>query len=343
MKYDFRIDILRDYIKIGEAKTDSCRIRYDSTAECFRGLQTDIKKIELSAGVSSFEMFSDRLRPVLISNGTEYPLGIYMIIAAPRSVAETHDYYSIEAYDETMILKQAKLEERLFLEAGTNYLDAIQEMLGELGFANIKADAYDAEVQTDVEFEIGASYLEIINTLLDAINYKHIHTDLSGYIMLLKESQPDSPSFTYSDLRDYRLIAPLEVGTDIYDLPNVVVGIYSSPDLDAPMIFTKSNDDPQSVISTVRRGYKVVHIEEVRNASSYEDMQNYIEKIAFEAMQSAETVKFKSAVEGGHEAWCAVQLDTEKIKGLYIEKNWQIEISPNRFEMDHTVERKVFV
>lgn len=343
MIYDFRLDILRNYVKIGEARVDSCSIIYNSEADCSRGIKTDLKEIRLSRGIEKFEMFSDRLRPVLISNGKEHPLGIYMIISAPRSVSETHNFYSVEAYDETMLLKQAKLERRLYYAAGTKYLNIVQALLTSLGFANIAVEDYNAALANDIEFAVGRSYLEVINVLLDAISYKHVHTDLNGNIVLAKQKNPTEPDFIYSDVRNFKIIPPIELGTDIYDLPNVVVGVYSSPDTGQPITYTKINDDPQSLISTVRRGYKVVKVVKLESSASLADLQDYVETTAFQAMQSTETVKFKTAAEGGHEYGCAVQIDTDQVKGLYVEKGWTMDLSARQFGMVHTVERKVLV
>ena len=135
----------------------------------------------------------------------------------------------------------------------------------------------------------------------------------------------------------------LTESTDIYNLPNVIVGLYSSPDSDTPIVYKKVNDDPNSIISTMNRGYRVVKTVNLRSSSTETDLEDYVERVAFEAMQATESVEFSTAAEGGHEPNTAIQLDTENVRGLFVEKGWNMSISTGSFEMTHTAERKVFV
>ena len=343
MKYDFRLDILRDGIKIGEALAESARITFKYSAEVMKGIQFDMKDVDMSASGLTFDMFTDRIRPVLIRDGVESSLGIYMVMAAPQTMSEVSDYYSIEGYDETMIVKQAAFETRTFYAAGTNYLTIIQNLLTSLGFSNVNAQPTSHTLAEDLEAAVGDNYLEFINSLLDAINYQHLYADASGALMLRPITDPAAPEFIYRDNYAFNIIPPIELNTDIYNLPNVVIGVYSSPDQDDPIIYKKVNDDPMSIISTVRRGYKVVQKIEVWNIASQAEMEAYVDRIAFEAMQTTQKVSFTSIAEAGHEPDSAIQLDTGLVRGLFVEKEWQMNISQTSFTMSHTAERKVFV
>ena len=122
-----------------------------------------------------------------------------------------------------------------------------------------------------------------------------------------------------------------------------MVGVYSSADKSNPVVYKKVNDDPNSIISTVNRGYRVVQKVNVKNGATLADLTAYVERIAFEAMQTTETVEFTTIAEGGHEPNTAVQLDTNDVRGLFVEKAWTISISQTQLSMSHTAERKVFV
>jgi hypothetical protein len=150
--------------------------------------------------------------------------------------------------------------------------------------------------------------------------------------------------FKYTDRKhDGFLLDNIEEGTDIYNLPNVVIGVWSSPDADDPIVYKKVNDDPMSVISTISRGYRVVKRVELRNIASETELKDYVDRVAFEATQATETVSFTTIVEAGHEPNTAVQLDTEDIAGLFIETGWDMSISNTSYSMKHTAERKIFV
>lgn len=371
---DFRMDILRNNIPIGVMKCRSVSIKYDSTSEVHRGMQcvlsadsmvmTKVKQkvrdwiyfdgTRMFDGTwsfwdsiydtteYSFDMFSDRLRPVLIVDGQEFSLGTFMIIAAPKTLSETGSYYSIEAYDETMLLKQAALTDRAYYAEGTGYMSIISGLLTECGFGNIIADSSTATLQTDREFEIGETYIDIINELLEEMNYYPVYAGSDGYIYLKAKTEKIVPEFIYRDKNNFKLISTISENTDIYEKPNVLVGVISNPKLD-PITYTKTNSDPTSTVSTVRRGYKVVKVYRMGNMASEADLRNFIDAEMLNAMQTTETIEFTTLAEPSHEYRSAVQIGTDLINGLFIETGWQIDLTVNSARMRHTAERKMFV
>lgn len=371
---DFRMDILRNNIPIGVMLCRSVSIKYDSAAAVKRGMQcvlysdrqemSEIRKkvrdwIYFDGSRSfdgswsfwdqiyetvtySFDMFSDRLRPVLIEDGKESSLGTFMIIAAPKTLSETGSYLSIEAYDETMLLKQAALTQRAYYSTGTSYMSIISNLLTECGFANIISDSSSATLRTDREFEIGESYIDIINTLLEEMNYYPVYAGADGYIYLKKKTDKLAADFIYRDKKDFKLIGTIEENTDIYEKPNVLVGVISNPKL-APYTYTKVNSDPLSAVSTVRRGYRVVKVYKMSNMATEADLRDYIDAEMLGAMQTTETVRFLTIAESGHDYRSAIQLASDLISGFYIETEWQMDITVNSARMTHVAERKMFV
>lgn len=337
------MEILRNNIPIGTLKCRSVSIKYDATAEVMRGMQCDLyaDHIDIQSPFE-FDLFSDRIRPVLIEDGEEHSLGVFMIIAAPKSLAETGSYYSIEAYDETMLLKQAAVTNRQYFAAGTRYIDAIESLITAVGLANIVADESDATMAISREFEIGTSYLTIINTLLTELNYSPVHIGADGYVYLTRKVTPTEADFIYRDNKQFSLIGTLETDTDIYDKPNVLVGVVSNPQ-QTPIVYTRENTDVNSALSIARRGYRVVKVYRLSNIASEDVLQAYIDAELLNAMQTTETVEFQTIIEAGHDYRSSIQLATELIDGLFIEVAWQIDIRPNSARMRHTAERRVFI
>lgn len=343
MTTDCRIDIVRNNVRIGELKATQARIDFDQSKAVMRSLSVNYHGAKMSQPGLKFDMFRDRLRPVLITDQGEKPLGLYMIVSAPRTISDTEDYISLEAYDETMIVKQAAFETRRFYAAGTTYQQIIENLLTELGFSDIYREDSTAAAADDLEFAVGDNVLEAINDMLDAMNYQHLYADENGTINIRRVKDPTEPAFTYRDSETFSIMEKMTESTDIYDLPNVLVGVYS-PARDAqPVVYKKVNDDPNSIISTVSRGYKVVKMLQLYNSATLEDLQAYVERMAFEAMQATETVTFTTTAEAGHEPTTAVQLDTEKVQGLFIENRWTMDLAVGSYRMTHTAERKVFV
>ena len=340
---DFRLEILRNNIPIGRLLCKSISIKYDSSAEVMRGMQCELyaDRQEMTEGFT-FDLFRDRIRPIMIEDGTETSLGIFMIINAPKRLSETGSYYSIEAYDETMLLKQSAVVQRTYFAQGTAYLDAVQSLLTAVGFANIVTDANSDTLQISREFEIGTTYIQIINTLLSEINYNPVHAGADGYIYLTRKTVPTEADFIYRDRNNFNLIGDISTETDIYDKPNVLVGVLSNPQ-QTPVVYTRENNDLNSVLSIPVRGYRVVKVYKLSNIASEDALHAYIDAKLLNSMQTTETVDFQTIVEGGHEYRSAVQLSTNLIEGLYTEVAWQIDIRPNSARMQHTVERRVFV
>ena len=339
---DFRMEILRNNIPIGKLKCKNITIKYDSTAEVMRGMQCEAYTVPDMVEPYEFDMFGDRLRPVLIENGEEKSLGVFMIIAAPEELYETGSYWQIESYDETMLLKQAAITSRSYFASGTNYLTAIETLLTAVGFGNIVADPNSDTLQQDREFEIGTTYVEIVNSLLSEINFNPVHAGADGYIYLTAKANKNTADFAYRDREQFSILGRISRNTDIYEKPNVLVGVLSNP-RQAPITYTVSNTDPNSILSIPRRGYEVVKIYKLSNVASQSVLEDYIDSELLNAMQTTEEVDFQTLIEAGHEYRSTVQLDTDLVDGLFTETGWQITINPNSARMQHTAERRIFV
>lgn len=372
--YDWRIDIIRKHVKIGETKVKSCTVDFVEDAEVTRTMKAQIPQngFELE-GIrikqdeeliyfdgtryfngtwcftsvtgkwleveNTFDMFSDRLRPVMVVDGTEYDFGDYMVIAAPLEDDGKEYLYDIEAYDETMTLKQAALTERKYYATGTPYLNIIGSMLSECGLPKVIEDPTDAEITIDHEYAIGTPYLEIINELLDEINYSHIYAGRSGYIYLTQNGTKTTADYVYTD-DNSTLVDSISTDTDIYSLPNVVVGYVSSPDIPTVMKYKRVNDNPKSVISTVRRGYNVVEAFELNDCPDLQTLQLAVDNKFLESTQATETAKITTMPDDNHPYGSYVSLGQNGINTLFREVGWSIEFGG---KMSHDLERKAFV
>lgn len=339
MIFNFKIDILRQNVKIGAARCTAVSVTFRKDAEVCRGLKATISadSFRMSPGIQ-FDMFSDRIRPVLIIGGHEYPLGVFMVISAPKKLADTGSQYEIEGYDETMILKQAAYTVRTNYAAGTPYLTIVNQILTVCGFSDVIATNCEAVLPADVEIAPGKTYLETINYFLDGINYQHVHVDSSGRILLQPNADKQTADHIYSD-KNGTIIPPISQTTDIYNLPNVLIGVASGPDRE-PLSYVKENTDPNSQISIPKRGYRVVKQYSVNNVADQATLEAYVDQKYLEASQITETVDLETALEGGHEFGDTVQLRTRLISGLFNEIEWSID---SKGAMKHKLERKVFV
>lgn len=373
-QYEWRIDLIRKHVKIGEARFKSCSVDFVENAEVTRTMRAEIPKDgfiltetfikqyeeaiyfdgtrcfdgtwsfasivgEWARTSSTFDMFSDRIRPVMVVDGQEYNFGDYMVMAAPLEDDGKEYFYDIEAYDETMILKQSALTERKYFEAGTSYLSIIENMLTECGLSKLVEDPTDAVTTIDHEYAVGTTYLTIVNELLDEINYAHIYTGQSGYVFVKRNATKLAADYIYTD-ENSTIVDSIKTDTDIYSLPNVIVGYVSSPDIPEVMKYKRVNDNPVSVISTIRRGYNVVESFELDDCPDIATLQGAVDKKFFESTQATETASISTMPDGEHPYGSYVGLGQNGISELFREVGWSIEFGGN---MTHNLERKAFV
>ena len=373
-QYKWRLDIIRKHVKIGEARLLSCSVDYVENADVTRTMKAKVpldgfalegirikqdeepiyfngtrcfdgtwcftsvvgKWLEVE---NTFDMFSDRLRPVMVINGEEYNFGDYMVIAAPLTNDGKQDLYDIEAYDETMLLKQAALTERKYYAAGTKYTTIVGSMLTDCGLSKVIEEPTDATITIDHEYAIGTPYLQIINELLDEINYSHIYAGQSGYIYLTQNATKSKADYIYDD-NNSTIVESIKTDTDIYLLPNVVVGYVSSPDIPTVLKYKRVNDNPKSVISTVRRGYNVVEAFELDDCPDLATLMLAVDYKFLESTQATETAEIYTMPDGNHPFGSYVSLGQNGENTLFREVKWSIDFGGR---MSHSLERKAFV
>lgn len=370
--YKWRIDIVRNHTKIGEAKAKSLNINFVEDAEVTRSIKAVVPKSgfntnKIEAFVKGtiyfdgslcfdsswcfdtgdhweivevdFNMFSDRLRPVVEIGDQEHNFGDFLVIAAPLTDSGVEQTYSIEAYDETMLLKQSTLATRKYYAAGTKYLNIIMELLTECGINKVIKDDTSAAITIDHEYAIETTYLEIVNELLDEIGYSHVYAGADGYIFVRKNITKATADFYYND-KNSTITSAIKTDTDIYSLPNVVVGYVSSPDIPTVLRAKRTNDNPNSVISTIRRGYNVVQSYQFDDCPDLDTLSRAVDQKFLEASQATETAEIQTMPDGDHEYGSYIALGHSDNNGLYREVEWSVSANGT---MKHKLERKVLV
>ena len=68
MKHEYRMDILRNHVVIGEALVTKCNVKFDGSALVQRGIQfsSDLSRIAWNSSGLTLDLFQDRFQPVLI-------------------------------------------------------------------------------------------------------------------------------------------------------------------------------------------------------------------------------------------------------------------------------------
>lgn len=286
---------------------------------------------------------SDRLRPVMIINGKEYPLGVYVVTTETELLSGGVNLMEIEAYSLLYLAQRKRIEERLSIAAGTNYITQIIALLNVCGINDIEADASDfvfSSVRED--WDIGTSYLEIINQLLDEINYNPAWINLNGVVRLTKYAMPTitNVQHTYSAGEYSEIEGNYSRTTDRYGKYNVFRVTCENPDMEEPMVAIAENNSVDSPFSTLYIG-RILYNEQVDNIPSQSALQDYADKLRNQSMQETETIEFYTAPSPDHTAYDVVALDNGKLAGIYMEMEWRLPMSPDA-RMTHKA-RRIYV
>ena len=292
------------------------------------------------------DLLNDHIRPYLVIDGVAYPVGDYVVSVAESVMTNTGKETRIEAYDQSLIVSQNHLDKRASFAAGALYIDVIQDLLQSCGIIMVMADPNDAALATVREdWEVGTSYLDIVNDLLAEINFKPLWFDNEGFARLQKNIAPSASNIDFEYRADSMSILSADATSvlDVYNAPNVFIVEVANPDLPESMRAVSINEDPGSILSTVRRGRRIVApLERLDNISSQEALQEYADNKRLQSMLSTDTITFETALEPGHGIGNIVAVHHPDFRGIYQETEWAMTLAPGAL-MRHKARRIVYL
>jgi len=255
----------------------------------------------------NIDFMNDQIQPWFIlhmpDGGTvEWPLGIFLL-ESPAQTAEGRILArDIGAYDKTIIIEQDKFAARHFIGAGTNYVVAITRILNEAGITKVAIADSPLTLPNDREFAVGTKRLHAINALLGAINHTSIGVDEMGYLRSEPYIEPARRPVTKIYSADkHSIIRPgIRESLDIAGRPNVFIRVSINIESCTELVSTFINDDPRSVISTVRRGRQIVDFGELQDIANQEALDNHVRRIALESMSAFSHLSFSTALMPNH-------------------------------------------
>lgn len=345
---DFSYDLMDNRERVLKKVSASGNISFDSTAEIMRTASLEIAEEDLN---ELAKFYSDmRIRPIFKilapdRSWLSYPLGIFIITSPKRSVKNNIVSWNVDCYDKSIILKEDKLTDRFYIQAGTNYVSAVKTMLLAAGIDKYIIENSTLITNTDMEFEIGTSRLDVINSLLYAINYNPLHFDYKGFAVSERYIEPIEREADFEYMTDDRsIIFPgTSQLTDYYNVPNVIVRYLDNPDVQ-PLRSIYTNNNPDSLVSTVRRGRRIVDVEPVDDIADQDTLDSYTKRIAFEKSQAYDSINFDTALMPGHEYRNCLFLrhDELSIQTKYVEYGWSMELSVGG-RMNHRLKRVMYI
>ena len=357
MTQAIRYKLLRNGAEYGElfSGDNAPTLRADASGEIKMSLQGTFLPDAYDSKGNKVEVdwLTDEIKPELIIDGVAMPLGVLMPSTVEPSKDRSAHTLSIQAYDRCWRVRDNKVEGSLHLPAGTNYIDAIEGLLISSGIATTLKTPTESTLAEDREdWQTGTSYLTIINELLSEINYNQLWFDQNGYAVLEPVSNPTAGNIDHTftnqkrDPRNAKEVEAISVypkisrKTDIYQAPNVFVCICSNADKDAGMVAKAVNSNPQSPLSTIRRGRRIVQVVNVNNIASQNDLQAYADRLLHDSMTTGEIIMVETPLLAGFGVEDVSAIRYDDLSGICIERAWEMELTAGG-TMTHKLEKVV--
>lgn len=274
----------------------------------------------------------------------EFPLGIFLLNTPTRAEINGMIYRDVEAYDGLIVLQESKIDERLTAPIGELYYDFIIYMLGRANITKWNIEHSDKTIITAQEWTIGTPYLTIINDLLAALNYTPLWVDENGYyISRLYRSPQERPADIEYIADELSVIYNgMEEELDLFNVPNRWIIVLNDPERE-DLVSDQININPDSPTSYQARGNRyIVDFREVTDIADQAALDQYAERVAFEASQIFGNIQFETAIMPIHSYADVVYLENEilGISGKYSETEWKLPLNIGG-KMSHTVRRVV--
>lgn len=340
---DFSYRVLRNGAFFGylQAHTGSApMIRMNETAEIKTSLSGDFSTFVTDADGNLLEpnWLSDEIQPVMIVDGVEHSLGIFAMASVTPVEANGIQSMRVEAFDRCWRVRDTNAETRPYFASGTPYITAIEILLTGAGISTVLATPSGAVLAEDREdWEIGTSYLSIINQLLGEINYNPLFFTSEGYAILEPASVPAPSAIDHriSDAQDEiaegaaridQMLPQISRETDVYNTPNVFVCCCANPDKSENMVASAVNENPQSPLSVLRRGRRVVRVTQLDNIATLEELQAYADRQRNESLIGGETINIITALQPDYGVDDVVALRYKDLAAICILRAYTMEL-----------------
>lgn len=341
----FRYELLdKNDLYLGTIDSISGSVAFNSLAENIKRTA----RFEIKENVfKDVDYLNDRVRPIIILDGVEYEMGVFLIPSPSRKKRDGGIYREIEGYDVTQIILEDKVTDRYVIFKNTNYVKAITQLINSSRIHRVSIPANPATLTRDREFEIGTSKLRIINELLQEINYTSLWTDRHGIVRADKYLLPSQKEidFIYKTGDENELLVKdsLSEEVDLFNVPNVFVIVATNAE-DESLVSKYENSHPASPTSTIIRNRNIVDFREISDIASQAVLDSYVKRIAYQASDTYSKVEFDTLINPKHEYGNGIYLRDEKlgIDNKFVETSWEIEMQVGG-KMKHQARRVVLI
>lgn len=294
----------------------------------------------LMAEDNDIDYISDRIQIKCIINDKSHDLGDYLISSPKRVINGNQVMRDCQCWDKLLILDEDKVESRHVCNIGTNVINEIKRIIGDLPQA-IGDDA--STLNSAIEWEIGTPKLTIINDLLAIINWTGLRVNQAGFFttdpyIIPSERQVE---FNLESGADSIIHPDKTDELDLFNVPNVVILTTNNPDIDPPLKAVAENNNVDSATSIPRRGRRIVYHEEITEAIDQATINARAKKILYDKSDVYNHVTHATAIAPDEFGYLkCLYYKTPKIEGKFIQTMTEIKCEAGG-KMERTMRKAV--
>jgi hypothetical protein len=229
----------------------SCSISRDYEADTLGSATFDIDE---SLGECYIRVYL-----ITIQNGVKekHPLGTFLIQTPSLTFNGMYTDISMDAYTPLLELKEKQPPIGYYVPKNSNVMDQVCLIMRDKMRAPMVSTTADDTLYSDYVADANESWLSFLIDLAAYAKYEIILDEIGRVLFAPKQDTASlQPIWTYDDSNSSILYPEITLDHDLYDVPNVVEILYSSSN---DVFYSRVvNDDPNSPISTVKRGREIV-------------------------------------------------------------------------------------
>ena len=289
--------------------------------------------------VPDLNFLADYLMPVVrvteAGVATDYELPIFRLGWPKRSHDPMVSTWTVDAYDLTIHLLEDVFEEPHTVAAGADPIIGARAVAESAGFPAdlINFPVVTAALAADVSWGVGEKKYRAVADLLDAAGCWSPWMERGYLTSAVRKSLADlAPAAVYRTDADSFVLPPVQVETDVTGFANKVVVRVQNPDLPEPLSSFYLNENPESPVSTVSLGGRVISkVIDAKNLQTQTEVDAYARLMC----EQAASVYLKGTLPTGldparriHEAYTVEVGDNGSIlSGKWWCKGWDMPLA----------------
>lgn len=246
-----------------------------------------------------------RIYLVTIQNGVseKYPLGTFLVQSPSTRFDGKKETISMDAYTSLIELNEKMPAFGYSILREQNIMDIATKLCKENTRAPVVGAENDEKLPDDFVANTNDTWLTFLSDLISCAKYRFDIDDMGRILFAPKQDLSAlQPVWTFDDSNSSILYPDVTVERDLYGIPNVVEVLCSSG---SGYLYSRVvNDDPNSPISTVKRGREVVHRvsdPELIGVPTQKQIDDYAEQL----LKSLSALEYKITYEHGY---CPVRI-----------------------------------